>query len=128
LTDPEAKAQWFFPPSGWEVSGYRFDARVGGTEHVESRPPEGEPHVYDAIYHAVDADQRVVFSYEMHLGDRLLSVSITTIELVSVEDGTHLTFTEQGAFFDADEAGVGSRVEGSEMLLDNLGKALLETR
>ncbi len=39
LTDPVAKAQWFLPPGDWQASGYRFDCRVGGTEHVESRSP-----------------------------------------------------------------------------------------
>lgn len=125
LTDPAAKAQWFLPPGDWKASGYRFDCRVGGTEHVESRPPGGEPHVYDAVYHDVLADRRVVFSYDMHLGEQHLSVSLTTIELVPVEGGTRLTFTEQGAFLDGDPAGVTSRMEGTHSLLDNLGRALV---
>jgi len=125
LTEPAAKAQWFLPPGDWKASGYRFDCRVGGTEHVESRPPGGEPHVYDAVYHDVLADRRVVFSYDMHLGEQHLSVSLTTIELVPAEGGTRLTFTEQGAFLDGDPGGVASRVEGTHSLLDNLGRALV---
>ena len=66
----------------------------------------------------------MVFSYDMHLGDRHLSVSLTTIELVPVEGGTRLTFTEQGAFLDGDPDGVAARVEGTHGLLDNLGRAL----
>lgn len=127
LTDPTAKARWFLPPGEWKASGYRFDCRVGGSEHVESRPPGGEPHIYDAVYHDVVADRRVVFSYDMHLGDQHLSVSLTTIELARVEGGTRLTFTEQGAFLDGDAAGVASRIEGTRSLLDNLGKALIDT-
>ncbi len=126
LTDPEAKAAWFLAPGDWKASGYRFDCRVGGTEHVESRPPGGEPHIYDAVYHEVLPDQRVVFSYDMHLGERHLSVSLTTIELAPVESGTRLIFTEQGAFLDGDPADVASRVEGTNHLLDNLGKALID--
>ena len=124
LTDPAAKAQWFLPPSDWKASGYRFDCRVGGTEHVESRPPGGEPHIYDAVYHEVLADQWVVFSYDMRLGKEHLSVSLTTIELAPVDGGTQLTFTEQGAFLDGDPAGVTSRLEGTHGLLDSLGRAL----
>jgi uncharacterized protein YndB with AHSA1/START domain len=124
LTDPAAKAAWFLAPGDWTSSGYRFDCRVGGTEHLESRPPGGEPHVYDAVYHDVVADRRVVFSYDMHLGEQHLSVSLTTIELFPVDGGTRLTFTEQGAFLDGDPASATSRVEGSHFLLDNLGKAL----
>jgi uncharacterized protein YndB with AHSA1/START domain len=124
LTDPTAKAQWFLPPGDWEASGYRFDCRVGGSEHLESRPPGQEPHIYDAIYHDVVGDRRLVFAYDMHQGDRHLSASLTTIELFPVNDGTRLTFTEQGAFLDGDPAGATSRVEGTHWLLDNLGKAL----
>jgi uncharacterized protein YndB with AHSA1/START domain len=124
LTDPITKAKWFLPPGDWKASDYRFDCRVGGTEHVESRPRGGEPHTYDAVYHEVLADQRVVFSYDMHLGDRHVSVSLTTIQLAAADGGTRLTFTEQGAFLDGDPAGATARVEGTHWLLDNLGSAL----
>jgi uncharacterized protein YndB with AHSA1/START domain len=125
LTDPEVKAAWFLPPSEWKVSGYRFDSRVGGTEHAESRPPGGEPHVYDAVYHDMVPDRRVVFSYDMHLGEQHLSVSLATIELFPVDEGTRLTFTEQGAYLDGDPSSATSRVEGTHLLLDNLGKAVV---
>ena len=125
LTDPVAKAQWFLPPGGWESSGYRFDCRVGGSEHLESRPPGEVPHVYDAVYHDVLPDRRVIFSYDMRLGEQHLSVSLTTIELVPVAGGTRMAFTEQGAFLDGDPGGVASRVEGTHSLLDNLGRALV---
>lgn len=124
LTDPEAKAQWFLPPDDWQVSGYRFESRVGGTEHVESRPPGEEPHVYDALYHELVADRRVIYSYDMRQGERHLSVSLTTIELDPVEGGTRLVFTEQGAYLDGDPASASARAEGSQHLLDNLGSAL----
>jgi uncharacterized protein YndB with AHSA1/START domain len=127
LTDQQAKAQWFLPPGDWKASNYHFDCRVGGSEHVESTPPDGEAHVYDAVYHEVVADRRVVFSYTMHLGDQHLSVSLTTIELTPAGDGTRVTFTEQGAFLDGDPASASSRVNGSDWLLDNLGKALAES-
>ncbi len=121
LTDPETKAQWFLPPGDWTATGYRLDCRVGGTEHVESRPPGGDPHVYDAVYHDVVADRRVVFSYDMRLGEQHLSVSLTTIELFPVEGGTRLVFTEQGAFLDGHEF-PDRRAEGWGSLLDALEK------
>jgi uncharacterized protein YndB with AHSA1/START domain len=124
LTDPVAKAQWFLPPGDWESSGYRFDCRVGGSEHLESLPPGEEPHVYDAFYHDVLPNRRVIFSYDMHLGERHLSVSLTTIELVPVAGGTRMAFTEQGAFLDGDPGAAASRLEGTQLLLDNLGRAL----
>jgi hypothetical protein len=53
-------------------------------------------HIYDATYHEVLADRRVILSYSMRLGERQVSVSLTTIELARAAEGTHLTFTEQG--------------------------------
>jgi uncharacterized protein YndB with AHSA1/START domain len=124
LSDPEAKAQWFLPPGDWKASGYRLDCRAGGTEHVESRPPSGVAHTYDAVYHDVVADTRLIFSYDMHIADQHLSVSLATFELAPDGDGTRLTLTEQGAFLDGDPASASARVQGSHFLLDNLGAAL----
>jgi hypothetical protein len=36
----------------------------------------------------------------MAMGPRPFSASLTTVELVPSGDGTRLTYTEQGAFFD----------------------------
>lgn len=126
LTVPAAKAAWFLPPGEWKDSDYRFDCRVGGTEHLEARPPGEEPHVYDAVYHEVLPDERVIFSYDLHIGTQHLSVSLTSIELIPIEGGTQVRFTEQGAFLDGDPASATSRIEGTHFLLDNLGKALID--
>ena len=126
LTDPEAKAQWFLPPGDWTASGYRFDPRVGGSEHVESREPDGTAHIYDAVYHELVPDRRVVFAYDMRMGEDLVSVSLATFELLPLDGGTRLTLTEQGAYLDGDPAGATSRVEGTHQLLDNLGKWLVD--
>lgn len=36
---------------------------------------------FDAVYHDVVADERIVYAYEMHLDDRKISVSLATLEL-----------------------------------------------
>ena len=36
----------------------------------------------------------------MTIGDKRISASLATIELRASGDGTHLVFTEQGAFFE----------------------------
>jgi hypothetical protein len=64
-----------------------------------------------------------VYSYEMHLDDRKISVSLATFELTTAGTGTRLVMTEQGAFLDGyDDAG--SRERGSNFLLDALGQSL----
>ncbi len=45
-------------------------------------------------------ERRIVFAYTMTLGDKRISASLATIELRTSDKGTHLVFTEQGAFFE----------------------------
>ncbi|MBV8652023.1 MAG: SRPBCC domain-containing protein, partial [Alphaproteobacteria bacterium] len=65
-------------------------------------------------------DERIIYSYDMHLDDKRISVSLATIELKPAGAGTRLVFTEQGVFLDGyDDAG--SRERGTQGLLDKLG-------
>jgi uncharacterized protein YndB with AHSA1/START domain len=123
LTDPAAKAKWFAGGEGYTELARHMDARPGGREHVQGRKGTGVVTTFDAIYHDVVRDERVVYSYEMHLDDRKISVSLATFELKTAGAGTRLVMTEQGAFLDGyDDAG--SRERGSNFLLDALGKSL----
>ena len=78
---------------------------------------------FDAVYFDVIPDERLVFSYEMHMDDRKISVSLATFELKQAGSGTRLTLTEQGAFLDGYED-AGERERGSIGLLQALGAAL----
>jgi uncharacterized protein YndB with AHSA1/START domain len=123
LTDPAAKAKWFAGGEGYTELARHMDARPGGREHLQGRQDTGVVSTFDAIYHDVVRDERVVYSYEMHLNDRKISVSLATFELKTAGTGTRLVMTEQGAFLDGyDDAG--SRERGSNFLLDALGKSL----
>jgi uncharacterized protein YndB with AHSA1/START domain len=85
----------------------------------------GSVSTFDAIYHDIVPDQRIVYSYEMRLDERKISVSLATFELKPATAGTHLVMTEQGVFLDGYDD-VGSRERGSNFLLDALGKSLAE--
>ena len=123
LTDPAAKAKWFGGGNGYTVLARNMDVRPGGREHVKGRWSTGVVSTFDAVYHDVIADERIVYSYEMHLDDRKISVSLATLELKPAGSGTRLVMTEQGAFLDGyDDAG--SREHGSNFLLDALGNSL----
>jgi uncharacterized protein YndB with AHSA1/START domain len=77
----------------------------------------------DALYHDVIPDSRLIYSYEMHLDERKISVSLACVELKPHGHGTRLIVTEQGAFLDGhDDAG--TREEGTGALLDRLGTSL----
>jgi uncharacterized protein YndB with AHSA1/START domain len=81
FADPRAKARWFVGPDDWESSDHELDFRVGGREHVSSGPKEGPVHTFDARYQDIVPDQRIIYSYDMHLDDKRISVSLATIEL-----------------------------------------------
>jgi uncharacterized protein YndB with AHSA1/START domain len=123
LTDPAAKAKWFTGGNGYTLIAREMDVRPGGREHVKGRCESGVVSTFDAVYHDVVADERVVYAYEMHLDDRKISVSLATLELKPGGTDTRLVMTEQGAFLDGyDDAG--SREHGSNLLLDALGNSL----
>lgn len=119
----EAKARWFVGPDGWERSDYQFDFRAGGREHLSGGPPGQPAHVFDAIYFDIVPDQRIVYSYEMHIGERRISVSLATIEFKPSGSGTQLALTEQGVFLDGyDDAG--SREQGTRQLVEQLAASI----
>jgi uncharacterized protein YndB with AHSA1/START domain len=120
FAEPSEKAAWFQPPAGWATSSeYALDFRVGGEEHLTAIPPDGVAHRYEARYIDIVADTRLVLAYAMYMGENRISASLLTIEMSATPGGSHLVFTEQGAFLDGyDDAG--AREEGSEALLDQL--------
>lgn len=126
LTDETAKAKWFSgTPGRWELLERHMDVRVGGTERLKGCWEGGVVSTFDATYHDVIADERLVYSYVMHLDDKKISVSLATMQLKAENNRTTLMVTEQGAFLDGyDDAG--SREHGTSFLLDALGVSLQE--
>ncbi len=115
----EKKGHWFGGPDAWERSDHEFDFRVGGREYLSGGPPGTPPHIFNASYHDIVPDQRIVYSYDMHIGDKRISVSLATIEFKPAGNGTQLVLTEQGVFLDGyDDAG--SREQGTNGLVDQL--------
>lgn len=124
LTDEAAKQKWFGGALGeWELLERRMEVRVGGKEHVKGRWEGGMVSTFDATYHDVIPNERLVYTYEMHLDEKKISVSLATIQLKAEDAKTTLMVTEQGAFLDGyDDAG--SREQGTGHLLDALGASL----
>ena len=124
LTDPAAKQKWFGgSPGRWQLIERRLDVRVGGGERVKGRWEGGVVSTFDASYHDVIPNERLVYSYVMHLNEKKISVSLATMELKAEGAKTTLVVTEQGAFLDGyDDAG--SREYGTGLLLDALGASL----
>jgi uncharacterized protein YndB with AHSA1/START domain len=121
--DPKAKARWFVGPDDWERSDHEMDFRIGGRETVSGGPPGGPAHAFEARYQDIVENRRIIYSYDMHIGDDRISVSLATVELTPQGDRTRLVFTEQGAFLDGYD-NPAQREEGTRGLLDNLAAAL----
>jgi len=120
LSDKAAKARWFVGGEGYTTLEREMDVRPGGRERVKGRWASGMVSTFDAVYFDVVANERLVYTYEMHLDDRKISVSLATIELKPEGAGTRLVVTEHGAFLDGyDDAG--ARAQGTGSLLDRLG-------
>lgn len=119
---PEAKSRWFAGGGGWTQKLREMDFRVGGRERVIGQWAVGSNHSssdFQAIYHDIITNQRIVYSYDMFVGETKLSVSLATIEFQSDgADGTQLVLTEQGAYFDDKDPPM--REHGTNYLMDQL--------
>jgi uncharacterized protein YndB with AHSA1/START domain len=98
----EAKAQWFVRlPEGATVSEpLELDFQIGGTERLGATMADGTEIRYEGRYQDIVPDQRIVATTHMYLNRRSMSVTVATIELTPVGDGTRLVLTEQGAYLD----------------------------
>lgn len=151
FSDPAEKWKWFGrPPEGWRPEVQTMDFRVGGKEISDGGPVGGPTILYEAVFHDIVPDERIITSYVMWVapqdanqalweryaatGDpgareqlilqgRRISVSQATVEVLPVEGGTRLILTEQGAYFDGPEAATG-RQQGFADMVDALGRSL----
>jgi uncharacterized protein YndB with AHSA1/START domain len=118
-----AKAHWFGNEEGLEPVGeHTLDFRPGGREHLSAKA-EGKLFDFDATYYDIVENERIVWSYDMHMDGRRLSVSVGTVELSGVPGGTRLVLTEQGAFLDGLDTN-DQRAEGTRQFLENLADYL----
>ena len=120
--DPAAKARWFGNPDDG-VDEFELDFRVGGRELSRGTAPNGKAYTYEARYQDIVPDDRIVYAYDMHLEEARISVSLSTVQLSPEDEGTRLTYTEQGAFLDGLETPE-QREQGSGALFDALGEEL----
>lgn len=120
--DPTAKARWFGAP-GESGAEFELDFRVGGREVNRGTAPGGGTYAVEARYQDIVPDERIVYTYDMHLDGRRISVSLGTVQLAPEGERTRLTYTEQGAFLDGLDTPE-AREQGTGGLLDALGEEL----
>jgi uncharacterized protein YndB with AHSA1/START domain len=124
FADEQSKAKWF-GGDDWEPLERAFDFRVDGVEIDVGRHASGVVSAFYCTYHDIVPNERIVYAYRMTLDGKPLSSSLATIELHPEGQGTRLTLTEYGVYFDGfDEADVQGREHGTNWLMDRLGESL----
>lgn len=104
---------------------YELDFSVGGREYNVGPGPGGVQFVYDAQFRDIVPNERVVYSYEMQMGGKRLSVSVAAVELTPEGQGTRLKLTETGVYFDGLDTSE-QREAGTNYLFTTLGDLVAE--
>jgi uncharacterized protein YndB with AHSA1/START domain len=120
--DPAAKARWF-GPGELAQHGYALEFAIGGREHFAVAVPDGAAYTYDARYHEIVPDRRIVYAYTMDRDEQRISVSVATVEVEPSGTGTRLTFTEQAAYLDGGDTPA-AREHGTREILEKLDREL----
>ncbi len=99
FANAKEKAAWFGDPDH-PAQNFTMDFRVGGRETNAGGSPGGPVYSYEALYHDIVPNQRIVTSYAMQMDATPISASVATTEFKPDGNGTRLVYTEQGAFLD----------------------------
>ena len=120
-SDAQAKSSWFA-----EGSDHSLDFTLGGIERFTATASESTQYTYEARYYDIVEDERIVYAYEMYRNETRISVSLTSVQLEAIAEGTRLTYIEQGVFLDGQDTPA-AREHGTRELLEKLGARLAET-
>lgn len=133
-SDAETKRRWNACHDDWKTVEHRLDFRVGGEEMNDVVRPDGVVHAFRARFHDIVPGERIVYSYDMHVGDVRISVSLVTITFERsaprkarsakiASEETRMTFTEQVVFLDG-HGDLDERREGTEVGLARIAPEL----
>ncbi|GMU40552.1 MAG: activator of HSP90 ATPase [Chloroflexota bacterium] len=124
FADLEQKKRWFNGPPEWDPDVHEaFEFRPGGRESSHGGPKGGTVHRFEARYHDIIENERIVYTYEMYLDAARISVSAVSIEFRPHPAGTHLVCTEHGIHLDGHDT-VEGREEGTRWIFDNMAQVV----
>jgi len=113
-SNSDLKTQWFRgPPEQWTEVRRSMDFRVGGLEVAEGRFDNGMTTLFEARYHVIEPNYRLIYVYDLHLSDEFHSVTLSSLDLRQDGGKTHVSYTEQIVFMDGKD-GVEKRRVGTE--------------
>lgn len=117
-SNPEFKRQWFGSPDP-QKPGTIFEFKEGGREYNADRMGETD-FVFAVDYRDIVPDNRIIYTYEMHMNGRRISVSVATVEFTPAAGGTRMVLREDGAFLDGLDTSA-QREAGTNYLMDQVG-------
>ena len=124
FADRATKLRWFSDPDIETNQEHELDFRVGGRESMRGTAgQDGPKFTYDALYQDIVDGARIVYSYEMTMDGKRISVSVATLEFYAADAGTRLILTEQGAYLDGLDTRE-AREHGTNELFNSLGRYL----
>ncbi len=89
FSDPVKKRRWFAEGDEFKVESFDLDFRVGGHERSQFLV-QGMVCTNDTVYLDIVPERRIVFAYTMTLGEKRISSSQATVELLPTANGTDL--------------------------------------
>jgi len=126
LSEPDKVRQWYGAGDNHDLIEFALKFAIGGTQRLSYRfrqghPLEGTVLLNDGIFQDIIPNQRIVSASAMTLGDKRISASLVTFELLPMEKGTDLVCTHQGAFFEGSGPNPAKmREDGWNALMDKL--------
>lgn len=124
FADAAIKRRWFIEGDGWVIAEFSSNFTEGGRERSSFRYGDGPLMSNDTLYREILPQKRIVLTYTMTIGGKRVSDSLATIEFCPDGPLTHLTYTEQAAFFDGTDRPA-DREAGFNELFDALDAELL---
>jgi uncharacterized protein YndB with AHSA1/START domain len=128
FANEKSKDKWFSGGGQWTLVSRSFDFREGGIETLAGRWESGMVTRFDCVYRDIvppseSGEGRIIYSYNMFVDERKISVSQAAIEIRADGNGTKFVLTEYGDYLDGyDDAG--SREHGTNLLMDALGRSV----
>lgn len=123
--DPDAKRAWS-DCHAEHTTDYSLDFRIYGHESHRVVYPDGKVQHIEKVFFDIVRSQRIIFSYDITLDGRRLSVSLVTVDLIAAPTGTHMIYSEHLTYLDG-HADKEQRIRGTEEGLDKLAIALRKT-
>lgn len=122
-SDPGKKRRWISCHDDWRALEYQLDFRVDGMEINRMMSPDGVVHAVKGRFLDIVPGQRIVYVYDMTVGEARISVSLVTVTFAPLGAKTNMRFTEQVAFLDG-HGDAEERREGTEIGLARIDQEL----